>query len=78
MSQYDIDKLHERIAVVLSWSVSDVQAHSLPALRDLVRPVASKLAHEITRAIAEGAHTHTRPKKSAKPQSLRGGGVHLL
>lgn len=77
MSQYDVAKLQRRIAKALKWPLLDVQSTSLPALRDLVRAVAPKLAHEITQVIAEAAHV-TRPKKSARHTTLRGGGVHCL
>lgn len=40
--------LHERIAAALGWTVEQTQGFSLLALRDLVRPVSAKLAHEIT------------------------------
>jgi hypothetical protein len=42
--------LHERIAKALGWTVKETQGFSLLALRDLVRPVDEKLAHEITLA----------------------------
>jgi hypothetical protein len=40
--------LHERIAEKLGWTVQEAQSFSLPALREVVRPVSEKLAHEIT------------------------------
>jgi hypothetical protein len=40
--------LHERIAHALGWPLKDATSFSLPALRDLVRPVSPKLAAEIT------------------------------
>jgi len=43
--------LHTRIAEKLGWTVAQTQSFSLLALRDLVRPVSAKLAHEITLAI---------------------------
>lgn len=48
--------LHERVARVLGWAPEQAQSFSLPALRDLVRPVSPKLAWEITCAI-EGSVT---------------------
>lgn len=42
------DSLHARIAKALGWTVKEAQSFSLPALRDLVRPVSPKLAEEIT------------------------------
>lgn len=50
--------LHERIARVLGWTVEQAQSFSLPTLRELVRPVSAKLAHEITLAMQNGV---TRP-----------------
>lgn len=46
--------LHERVARVLGWTAREAQSFSLPALRDLVRPVSPKLAWEITCAMQEG------------------------
>lgn len=48
--------LHERIAQALGWPLRDVQSFSLHALRDLVRPVSPKLAHEITAVISSGRY----------------------
>ena len=41
-------ELEDRIAQALGWSLADVRSFSLPTLRDFVRPVSAKLAHEIT------------------------------
>lgn len=46
-----MSKLHEQIASVLKWTVREAQSFSLPALRELVRPVNEKLADEITQAL---------------------------
>lgn len=48
--------LHERIAAALGWTVAETQGFSLPTLRDLVRPVSSALAGEITERLALGLH----------------------
>jgi hypothetical protein len=48
--------LHERIAIALGWSVRDTQSMSLQALRDIVRPVNAKLAHEIDTTIRSGEY----------------------
>ncbi len=48
--------LHQRIAEALGWSLEDVQSFSLPALRELVRPVSPKLADHITETIHLGMH----------------------
>ncbi len=48
------DGLRGRIAQALGWSVSDATSFSLATLRDLVRPVSPKLAHEITTAMQHG------------------------
>lgn len=47
-------ELAQRVADALGWSVSDVHSFSLPALRELVRSVSDKLAHELTCAMATG------------------------
>lgn len=44
--------LHDRIAEVLGWSLSEAKAFSILSLRELVRPVSQKLAHEIDLEIA--------------------------
>lgn len=43
--------MHERIAKALGWTVEEARSFSLPALREVVRPVSMKLAYEITLAI---------------------------
>ena len=51
----DALSLHARIAKALgSWTEEQAKTFSLHALRDLVRPVSPKLAHEITLAIEKG------------------------
>ncbi len=47
--------LHHRAAEALGWSIGQAQSLSLPALRDLVRPVSPKLAYEITTALETGS-----------------------
>jgi hypothetical protein len=47
--------LHERIAKVLGWTVEEAKSFSLPALREVVRPVSMKLAYEITLQIQFGS-----------------------
>jgi hypothetical protein len=47
--------LHERIAAALGWSVEDARSFGLHGLRDLVRPVSTKLAAEIGEAILTGS-----------------------
>lgn len=60
LARYDMDKLHERIAKRLGWTKKETESLSLQALRDLVRPVDAKLAHEITRAIESGDYLTRR------------------
>jgi hypothetical protein len=55
--------LHQRIAKALGWSVSDTQSMSLPALREIVRPVDPRLAAEISDAIQYGSHVSRGPKR---------------
>ena len=55
--------LHERIAEALGWTVSETQSFALHALRDLVRPVSPKLAHEITTTIQGGGVLWQAPLK---------------
>jgi len=45
--------LRERIATALGWTVEQVQSFSLPALRDVVRPVSPKLASAVTAEMAK-------------------------
>jgi hypothetical protein len=47
----ELCSLHARVAHRLGWTEEQVRSFSLPALRDLVRPVSEKLAHEITLAM---------------------------
>jgi hypothetical protein len=47
--------LHELIAKVLGWTVEEARSFSLPALREVVRPVSMKLAYEITLQIQFGS-----------------------
>jgi hypothetical protein len=47
--------LHERIAKALGWTVEEARSFSLPALREVVRPVSMKLAYEITLQIQFGS-----------------------
>jgi hypothetical protein len=46
--------LHQRIAAALGWTEEQTKSFSLAALRDLVRPVNAKLAHELTQLIQSG------------------------
>lgn len=48
--------LHERIAEALGWSVKETQSFSFLTLRELVRPIDPKLAHELTVAIETGTY----------------------
>jgi hypothetical protein len=48
------EKLEDRIAEALGWTVPEVRSLSLPSLREIVRPVNAKLAHELTMIIREG------------------------
>ena len=48
--------LHERIAVLLGWTVAEAQSFSLQTLRELVRPRSSKLAQEITDEVRSGRY----------------------
>lgn len=45
-----------RIANALGWTLRDVNSLSLPALREVLRPVNSKLAHEVTCAMQSPAY----------------------
>lgn len=58
--------LHERIAAALGWSVADCQSFSLQALRDMVRPVSEKLAHEITIVISGSVVTRKSRSSSTR------------
>lgn len=40
--------LHQRIAEALGWTEEEAKSFSLPTIRECVRPVNPKLAHEIT------------------------------
>ena len=51
-----VETVRERVAKALGWSVEDTRSVSLQSLRDLVRPVSQKLAHEITLEINRGTY----------------------
>lgn len=51
-----MSNLHERIAKALGWEVEEVRTMSFQTLRELVRPVSDKLAHEITQEIESGRY----------------------
>ena len=46
--------LHDRIAEALKWTPQEARSFSLSSLRELVRHVSPKLAHEITLAMQQG------------------------
>jgi len=48
--------MHERIAAALGWTVKEAQSFSLASLREMVRPISPKLAHELTVAIETGKY----------------------
>jgi len=48
-----MSNLHARIAQALGWTEEQVRSMSLRSLRELVRPVSPKLAHEITIALSD-------------------------
>jgi hypothetical protein len=49
----DRGTIHTRVAAALNWSEADARSFSLPALREMVRPVSAKLAHEIELIMAD-------------------------
>lgn len=55
--------LRERIAAALGWTLGEVGSFSAQTLREVVRPVSPKLAHELDLAIQGGAYiTANQPK----------------
>lgn len=58
--------LHERIAKALKWSVEDCQKFSLPMLREMLRTVNPKLAHEVTCVMQSGAYYVGEPIKRGR------------
>jgi hypothetical protein len=46
--------LHQRIAQALGWTEEETQKFSLQSLREVVRPVSPKLAHELSILIQSG------------------------
>ena len=55
--------LHERIAESLGWTKKEAQSFSLPTLREFVRTVNPKLAHEITLVMRSNAYYLGEPLK---------------
>lgn len=60
--------LHERVANALGWTVKDVQSFSFQALREVVRPVSDKLAHELDAAIRSGSYSVGSPLTQRGPR----------
>jgi hypothetical protein len=63
MTDDEIQSLAIRIAKQLNWSLAQVQSFSLPALRDLVRPVNPTLANEISHVIQKAEHVAPRRRR---------------
>ena len=62
-----MDRLKERIAEALGWTVGEVNSFSLQTLREVVRPVAPKLAHELDVAVRSQAYiTANQPKQKRR------------
>lgn len=66
-------ELVERVAVELGWTTEQVQSFSLPSIRDIVREVSPKLAHEITLAMADTCRTVSRAAKERHCDLMRQG-----
>jgi hypothetical protein len=66
-ARIDCDKLRERIAEALGWSIDDTKRFSFQMLREIVRHH-SKLAHEIDLAIRGGEYLLKKrvPNKSTR------------
>lgn len=56
-----MSRLHERIAEALGWTEAEVKTFAPMALRDLVRTVNPKLAHEITCFVESDDHIVGEP-----------------
>lgn len=62
-----MDQLKERIAQALGWTVAETNTFSLQTLRELVRPVSPKLAHELDLQIQGGAYiVVNQPKRNRR------------
>jgi hypothetical protein len=57
--------LHARIAEALGWTEAEVKSFSFQSLRELVRPVNPKLAHELDEAIRSGSYSVGEPIKKS-------------
>lgn len=57
-----LSDLHQRIASTLQWPLEEVQSFSLPTLRELIRPLSSKLVHEIS-SFMRSAEYVARPSR---------------
>jgi hypothetical protein len=55
--------LHERIAEALGWTEKEAKSFSLPSLREFVRTVNPKLAHEITFVMRSNVYYLGEPLK---------------
>lgn len=56
--------LHERVANALGWTLAEAQSFSLQSLREVVRPVSAKLAHELNVAIRSGSYIVSAPLRT--------------
>lgn len=54
IDEFAIDRFHRRAEQALGWKEGESASFSLLALRDLLHPVAPKLAFEITQLIQSG------------------------
>lgn len=68
--EYDIDQIRKRVAEKLGWTIGEVNTLSLPALREMVRPVSPKLAYEITLAMSSPVYFR-HPARRSNPLAKR-------
>jgi hypothetical protein len=59
--------LHARIAQALGWTEEQVKSFSFQTLRELVRPVNAKLAHEMDVEIRSGSYIIGEPLRRRRP-----------
>lgn len=58
--------MHDRIAKALDWTEAEVKSFSWMTLRELVRTVDKKLAHEMTVMIRTGEYIIGEPYKPGR------------
>jgi len=66
-----VSDLHKRIAEAVGWTEEEAKSFSLPALREVVRPVDAKLAYEISVVMNSPSYVVEEWNKHRSPTSSK-------